>query len=110
MNLDVLKNNIGTINERQDCLYPVYLLYPDLNEYEVIQDEDYFNPIILQNFSPISIEELKDGDLIVLKFFNGYHFAIYKEKNQIYHCCAKFKLRISSLEKYQKNIIGCYRR
>jgi hypothetical protein len=109
MNLDVLQNKIGTIDEQLDCLYPVYLLYPEVPRYEIYHDIVYFKPIVEQYCKQISQDELKNGDIVVLRFFNGFHFTIYQEVDQIFHCCKTFKLRISNLNKYRKFIVGCYR-
>lgn len=107
MNINILYKNIGTIDETLDCLYPVYLLYPQIPEYEIIYDENYFTPLIKRHFC--ETEELKTGDLLVFRLPNNFHFGIYAGDGQFFHCCKRHKLRISRLSGYIKFLRGSYR-
>ena len=107
MNINILFQNIGSVDEKLDCLYPVYLLYPEIPKYELIHDEEYFTPLIKKHFR--EIEELSTGDLLVFKMFNNFHFGIYAGKGTFFHCCKKHKLRVSRLSGYKKYLKGCYK-
>lgn len=106
MKLDILYQKVGTIDEALDCLYPVYLLYPDIPKYRIIYDENYFNPLIKKHFE--ETQEIKAGDLIVFRLLNNYHFGIYAGNGEFFHCCKRHKLRVSRLAGYRKLLIGCY--
>jgi cell wall-associated NlpC family hydrolase len=105
--MKILYDRIGGYDEKYDCLYPVYLLYPEIPLYERIQDENYFSPLIDRHFS--LVKEPQKGDMLVFKFFNGYHFGVYAGGKQFFHCCEKFGLRISRLSGYRKFLKGIYR-
>ncbi|OGI00480.1 MAG: hypothetical protein A2Y25_12075 [Candidatus Melainabacteria bacterium GWF2_37_15] len=107
MNINILFQNIGSIDEKLDCLYPVYLLYPEIPKYEFIYDEEYFTPLIKRHFR--EIEEFNAGDLLVFKLLNSFHFGIYAGNGNFFHCCKKHKLRISRLSGYKKYLKGCYK-
>jgi len=109
MNLNNLYRHTGTYNPELDCLYPVYLLYPGIPEYELIQDEAYFKPLIEKHFRGINPNELESGDLLVFKMFNGFHFGIYAGENRFFHCCKNHNLRISRLSGYKKFLKDTYR-
>jgi len=107
MNINILYNHIGTIDETLDCLYPIYLLYPQIPRYELIHDEEYFIPLVNKHFK--EIQELITGDLLFFKLPNDYHFGVYAGGGNFFHCCKKHKLRISRLSGYKKFLRGSYR-
>jgi len=107
MNLDILFKNIGKIDEKLDCLYPMYLLYPQIPKYKLIQDEKYFKPLINKHFYKTDSPE--KGDLLLFRLFNGFHFGIYAEDGKFFHCCKKHKLRLTNLSGYKKFLEGCYK-
>jgi cell wall-associated NlpC family hydrolase len=107
MDIEILYKKIGTYDEKLDCLYTGYLVYPDIPIYEIKQDKDYFIPLIEKHF--FKVDDLKKGDLLILQFYNGFHFGIYAENDKFFHCCSKHKLRLSELRKYKKNLVGIYR-
>ena len=107
MNTGHLYKYIGTYDERMDCLYPGYLMYPEVPIYEIRQDEDYFLPLLAKHF--IKVDEPQEGDLLVFKFRKGFHFGVYNEYGKFFHCCKRFKLRLSRLQTYQKSLKGIYR-
>lgn len=107
MSLELLYKHIGSYNEQLDCLYPVYLLYPEIPKYKLVQDENYFQPLIEKYFCKTA--ESKEGDLLVFKFQNKFHFGIYNGCGKFFHCCKKFKLRLSRMKLYQKSLKGIYR-
>ncbi len=107
MNLSILFEKIGSYNEKLDCLYPIYLLFPEIPEYRLVQDEAYFKPLIKKYFTEVN--ELKKGDLLVFKFLNGFHFGIYEEKGNFFHCCKRHRLRISGLSGYKTFLKDIYR-
>lgn len=107
MNLNKLFDSIGTIDAELDCLYPVYLLYPEIPRYRIIYDEKYFMPLVKKHF-----EETKDieaGDLLLFLIFNSFHFGIYAGDNKFFHCCKNHKLRISRFSGYKGFLKGVYK-
>ena len=109
MNFNNLYSHIGSYDEKLDCLYPVYLLHPEIPKYKIIQDEAYFKPIIKKHFKQVNSKEPQKGDLLVFKLFNGFHFGIYAGNNDFFHCCKKHKLRVSKLSIYNKFLKDIYR-
>lgn len=107
MNLNILYQNIGCYVEKQDCLFPVYLLYPKIPEYKLLQDEVYIKTLIKRHFFEVKSPE--KGDLIFFYFVNGFHFGIYAGNNEFFHSCKKHGLRISRLSGYKKQLKGVYR-
>ncbi len=107
MSLKILFQNIGSYSDKLDCLYPIYLLHPEIPQYELIQDENYFLPLVKKHF--IQVNEPQKGDLLVFKFAVGFHFGIYAGNRKFFHCCKRHKLRISRLSGYQNLLKGIYR-
>ncbi|HSA06138.1 MAG TPA: NlpC/P60 family protein [Candidatus Gastranaerophilales bacterium] len=107
MNISILCQNIGGYDEKLDCLYTVYLLYPEIPSYNLIQDENYFVPLINKYF--IEIQTPEQGDLLLFKLFNGFHFGIYAGDDKFFHCCKKHKLRLTNLSAYKKFLKGVYK-
>ncbi len=108
MNLNILYKHIGTTDEKLDCLYPIYLLYPQIPRYEIIYDEEYFMPLVKKHFA--GTKKPEPGDLLIFKMLNNYHFGIYAGEGKFFHCCKKHKLRVSRLGGYGRFLRGCYRR
>ena len=109
MNLDNLYKHTGGYEENLDCLYPVYLLYPEIPKYKLIQNESYFRPLIEKYFHPVSLKNIQKGDLLLFKMFNGFHFGIYAGHDKFFHCCKTHKLRLSRLSGYKKFLKDTYR-
>ncbi len=111
INLDILQNNIGKKYDEitMGCVNPVYLLFPDIPVYEFKIDEKYFLPLVKKHFDEIKDETLEDGDLLILKVSDDWHFGIFKKPNLIYHCTEKSKLRLSRLDFYKKYIVKKFR-
>lgn len=108
MNVGVIHDYIGTYSEKLDCLYPVYLVYQEIPHYNIVNDPAYFQPLIEKHFIPAA-DEPQEGDLLVFKLLNGYHFGIYVGDGRFAHCCKKYKLRISRLSMFEKYLKGVYR-
>jgi len=102
-----LFENIGSYDAELDCLYPVYLAYPEIPKHEIVQDEAYIMPLLLKYFD--RVEDLQKGDLLLFEFFDGFHFGVYAGVNQFFHCCKNHKLRISRLSVYSKYQKGGFR-
>lgn len=86
----------------------MYLLYPEIPRYELIQDKEYFFPLIKKHFD--GVDKLEMGELLLFKVFNGYHFGVYAGNGEFFHCCRHHKLRISKLSGYKKFLLGIYKR
>lgn len=110
IDLRILEKNIGAkYNENSmGCLSPLYLIYPSLPKYKFINDKDYFIPLIENFFKEKSIDDLKDGDLLMIKIREDYHFAIFNSPDFIFHCTEKSKLRKSKIDIYKNYIIKSY--
>jgi len=109
VNIDILYTKIGTKDndDKLDCLYPIYLVYPNLPRYGLNHDPDYVYSNILKHFKPV--KTFKAGDLILFKFKNKYHFGIYTKNNIFCHFLSKGNLRLTNINKYKKYINGVYR-
>lgn len=111
MNTEVLYKNIGLDYDKSllGCVMPVYLLYPGIEKYEYIEDEEYFLPKVKKYFEKIDINNLKEGDLIIFSVKKWFHFCIYAGKGLIFHCTEEGKLRLSKLSLYSKFVKYCFR-
>lgn len=107
--IKILDKNIGNYDEKLDCLLPVYLIYPNIKKYKIINDFNYFIPKVLEYFAEVDSYKMIKGDLIVFKFPNGYHFGVHAGNNKFYHCCKNHKLRVTKMNYYSKYIMGVFR-
>ncbi len=110
MNIDILYKNIGAIDEKLDCLFPAYLVYPDVPKYELIHEKNYILTSLEKHFKKIDEIDLLAGDLILFQFFDMFHFGVYAEDKKFFHCCKKHKLRLGNLERYRRYIKGFYQK
>lgn len=110
VDLKVLEEHIGDkySENSMGCLSPVYLLHPQLPKYDFINDKNYFLPIVESYCREKSLEDINDGDLLVIKVRDEYHFAIFKSPDLIFHCTQNSKLRQSKIDVYKKYIIKVY--
>ena len=102
-------NNDGTY---QGCFYPVQFLYPDKPKYRLRSandDENYFYGIdkIKSNCTEIAPEELEKGDIVVTRFRNELHVAIYFEFGKIIHVFRDNSLQIGRLKMFKN--FQCFR-
>ena len=102
-------NDDGTY---QGCFYPVQFLYPDKPKYKlrsVNDDENYFYGIdkIQSNCTEIDPENLKKGDIVVTRFRNELHVAIYFEFGKIIHVFRDNSLQIGRLKMFKN--FRCFR-
>lgn len=111
MNLSILDKNIGKNYDEatMGCLSPIFLLHPELPKYKFDLDEKYFLPIIEKHTEEIPPNERKQGDLLMIKVRNDYHFGIFKEPDMIYHCTKNSKLRLSKVDFYERYVVGVFR-
>lgn len=91
------------------CLSPMFLLHSNLPKFEFINDENYFMPIIAKYCQVVDFLEIQEGDLLMLKIRNDYHFGVFKSPNLMYHCTKNSKLRLSKIDIYQKYAQEVYR-
>jgi len=87
----------------QGCFYPVQFLYPDKPKYKLRSDDDNKNYIyglnkIKKHCVEIEPNELKIGDIIVTKFRDELHVAVYYEFGKIIHVFKDHTLQISRLK------------
>ena len=111
VDLTVLEEHIGDkySENTMGCLSPVYLLYPNLPKYKFINDRSYFLPIIHNHCAEKTLTEINDGDLLMIKVRNDYHFAIFKSPDLIFHCTENAKLRLSKIDLYKKYLVNVFK-
>lgn len=102
-------NDDGTY---QGCFFPVQFLYPDKPKYKLRSekdDENYFYGIekIRMNCTEIEPENLQKGDIIVTRFKNELHVAVYFEFGKIIHVFRDNTLQIGRLKMFKN--YQCYR-
>jgi len=102
-------NDDGTY---QGCFYPVQFLYPDKPKYKlrsVNDDENYFYGIdkIKLNCTEIAPDNLEKGDIVVTRFRNELHVAIYFEFGKIIHVFRDNSLQIGRLKMFKN--FQCFR-
>lgn len=109
--LSILDKNIGKPYSKttMGCMQPVFLLKPNLPNYNFNLDVNYFLPLVEKHTKEIEIKDVKSGDLLMIKIRNDYHFAIFKEPNLIYHCTKNSKLRLSKMAFYKSYIVKAFR-
>lgn len=96
----------------QGCFYPVQFLYPDKPKYKLRSqndDKNYFYGIkkIKEHCVQIDHDELRMGDIIVTRFRDELHVAVFYEFDKIIHVFKDHTLQISRL-KYFKDY-KCFR-
>lgn len=102
-------NDDGTY---QGCFYPVQFLYPDKPKYKLRSrddDKNYFYGLkkIKEHCIEIKPEELKQGDIIVTRFRNELHIAVFYEYDKIVHVFKDHTLQISRLKIFKE--YKCFR-
>ena len=96
----------------QGCFYPVQFLYPDKPKYKLPsknpnKNYTYGVKAIEKHCSEISPEELQKGDIIVTRFRDELHVAIYYEFDKIIHVFKDHTLQLSRLKIFKN--YKCYR-
>lgn len=94
------------------CFYPVQFLYPDKPRYKMRSlddDENYIYGIelIKKHCTEIKPEELKKGDLVVTRYKDELHVAVYYEYGKIIHVFREHELYIGKLDMF--NNYRCFR-
>ena len=102
-------NDDGTY---QGCFYPVQFLYPEKPRYMLRSENDdknYFYGIekIRLHCTEIEPENLQKGDIIVTRFKNELHVAVYFEFGKIIHVFRDNSLQIGRLKMFKN--FQCYR-
>lgn len=94
------------------CFMPVFYLYPDKPRYKMRSKDDdknywYGLAKIKEHCTEIKPEELQKGDIIVTRFKDELHVAIYYEFGKIIHIFKDHSLQIGRLKLF-KNYL-CFR-
>lgn len=102
-------NDDGTY---QGCFYPVQFLYPDKPRYNLPSEnieKNYLYGVarIKKHCIEIKPEELQKGDLIVTRFRDELHVAVYYEFGKIIHVFKDHTLQIGRLKLF--NNYQCFR-
>ncbi len=96
----------------QGCFYPVQFLYPEKPRYKLRSENDdknYFYGLskIKKHCREISPVELQAGDIIVTRYRNELHIAVYFEFNKIIHVFREHTLQIGRLKIFKE--FKCFR-
>ncbi len=96
----------------QGCFYPVQFLYPEKPKYKLRSkndDKNYFYGLskIKKHCIEITPAELQAGDIIVTKFRDELHVAVYFEFGKIIHVFREHTLQIGRLKMFKE--YKCYR-
>ena len=96
----------------QGCFYPVQILYPDKPRYKMRSlddDKNYFYGLakIKKHCTEISPEELQKGDIIVTRYKDELHIAIYWEFGKIIQVFKLHELYIGKLHMFKE--YKCFR-
>ena len=67
-----------------------------------------FNSVVENHCIEKPLKDIKDGDLLMIKVRDDYHFAIFKSPDLIFHCTENSKLRRSKIDLYGQYIIKVY--
>lgn len=96
-------NSDGTY---QGCFYPVQFLYPDKPKYKLRSNNDdknywYGLSKIKKHCQQINPDQLQTGDIIVTRFKNELHVAVYLEYGKIIHVFKDHTLQIGRLKLFK---------
>ena len=102
-------NDDGTY---QGCFYPVQILYPNKPKYKLRSNNDdknywYGLSKLKKHCKQISPQELQKGDIIVTKFKDELHVAVYYKFGKIIHVFKEHELYIGKLDMFKKYL--CFR-
>ena len=97
-------NDDGTY---QGCFYPVQFLYPHKPRYNLRyqnDDKNYFYGLskIKKHCEEISPAELSAGDIILTRFKDELHVAVYLEFGKIIHVFKNHTLQIGRLKMFKE--------
>lgn len=93
----------------QGCFYPVQFLYPDKPKYKLRSKNDdknynYGLAKIMQNCTEITEAELQQGDIIVTRYNDELHVAVFYEFDKIIHVFRGHTLQISRLKIFRNQV------
>ena len=90
----------------QGCFYPVQFLYPKLKKFKMrTQDKEksyvYAMKKLNKYCKPVSIDEIKTGDIIATKFKDVLHVGIYLDYGKVIHIFQNNTLQIGRLKMFK---------
>jgi len=90
----------------QGCFYPVQFLYPKKPRYKMRSKDDdknywYGLAKLKRHCVEISNDELEMGDIIVTRFKDELHVAVYLEFGKIIHVFKDYTLQIGRLKMFK---------
>lgn len=96
-------------NTYQGCFYPVQVLYPDKPRYKLPSEDNTKNFLyglarLRKHCTEIAKEELQKGDIIVCKFNDEMHVAVYWEYGKIIHVFKGHELFISKIDMLKNDV------
>ena len=99
-------NDDGTY---RGCFYPVQVLYPDKPRYNLPSEDNTKNFLyglarLKKHCTEIAKEELQKGDIIVCKFNEEMHVAVYWEYGKIIHVFKGHELFISKIDMLKNDV------
>ena len=91
----------------QGCFYPVQFLYPDKPKYKLRSNNDdknywYGLSKIKKHCRQITPDQLQAGDIIVTRFKDELHIAVYLEYGKILHVFKDHTLQIGRLKLFKE--------
>lgn len=110
--IDALLNQVGRPYKMynddgtyQGCFYPIQFLYPDKPKYKLRSEDDdqnYWYGIekLKKHCTEINSEELKPGDIVITKYKNELHAAIFLEYGKIIHVFKGHTLQVGRLKMF----------
>jgi cell wall-associated NlpC family hydrolase len=103
MTLTALWKSVGRAYDvEQACVMPIYIMWPDMPRFEVVDEPGYIWDIINKYCDRVPEKDLKAGDLLVFDFGDKRHFGIYAGRDKFFHVSLSHKLRVSPLRRYRK--------
>ena len=90
----------------QGCFYPVQVLYPEKPRYKMRSaddDKNYFYGLskIKKHCVPVEDDDLQAGDIIVTRFRDELHVAVYYEYGKIIHVFRGHTLQVGRLKLFK---------
>lgn len=94
------------------CFRPIQLLYPNIQKYKLRSkddDKNYFYGIakIRKHCTEIEKKDLQMGDMIVTRFRDELHVALYLQYGKILHVFKDHTLQIGRMKMFKN--IQCFR-
>lgn len=108
--MNQLWKKIGKCWNNRECLMPIYEVFTDLPDFDLIDDLDYIKRMFSKYCIEIGIKDLKENDVLLFEVRGKRHFGLYDRNGLFFHITKKDKLKIAKLSNYKKYLLSCYRK